>query len=127
MITNTRIHTILGLCSLSVALAQTPDLTISRDANSTSHFLKLSGSWHTADSGRYARIWATQAQEATARGTATGTAVSYNLNSPTEGTITISFSNRAMVTGTAYRATFTTTHPVNGPVTATSTNTCVKP
>lgn len=60
-------------------------------------------------------------------GTATGTVVAYALDGPTGGTITVSFNNSTMATGTAYRASFATNHPVTGATTATSTNTYTKP
>jgi hypothetical protein len=43
MISHTRLHSFLGLFSLSAALAQTPSLSVSKDSNSNSHFVNLSG------------------------------------------------------------------------------------
>lgn len=60
-------------------------------------------------------------------GTVAGTVVSYNLNDPVAGTLTVSFDDSGFTSGTAYKATFTATAPVGSPVTATSTNSYTKP
>lgn len=60
-------------------------------------------------------------------GGVTGTVVSYNLNGPAGGTITISFNDDSFSSGTAYRATYLHSPPGAGTITATSTNWFTKP
>jgi hypothetical protein len=60
-------------------------------------------------------------------GGVTGTVVSYNLNGPAGGTITISFNDDSFSSGTAYRATYLHSPPGAGTITATSTNGFTKP
>jgi len=60
-------------------------------------------------------------------GGVTGTVVSYNVNGPAGGTITISFNADSFSSGIAYRATYLHSPPGAGTVTATSTNWFTKP
>ncbi|MGJ8695997.1 MAG: YHYH protein [Verrucomicrobiaceae bacterium] len=60
-------------------------------------------------------------------GNVTGTVVNWGLNGPTGGTVTISFNDSSFVSGQAYTASFTATHPTQGQVTSVSTNSYTKP